>query len=60
MYLYERVKKLQNGNKQANISSIQTAGMKNRPSIENLTIMNAIIKKQTQYHKNTFILFADA
>ena len=45
MYLYERVKKIQNENKQANISSIQTAGMKNRPSIENLTIMNAIIKK---------------
>ena len=58
--VYERVKKLQNENKQANISSIQTAGMKNRPIIENLTKMNAIIKKQTQYHKNTFILFADA
>ena len=28
MYLYKRVKKLQNENKQANISSIQTAGMK--------------------------------
>ena len=54
------MKKLQKENKQANISSIQTSGMKNRPSIENVTIMNAIIKKQTQYHKNTFILFADA
>ena len=28
--VYERVKKLQNENKQANVSSIQTAGMKNK------------------------------
>ena len=39
---YERVEKLQNENKQANISSMQTAGKKDR-TIYNLIIMNAII-----------------
>ena len=41
--VYKRVKKLQNENKQENISSMQTAGKKNRSSINNLIIMNAII-----------------
>ena len=44
--VYERVKKLQNENKQENISSMQTAGKKNRSTIDNLIIMNAIIEKQ--------------
>ena len=33
--VYERVKKLQNENKQENISSMQTAGKKNRSTISN-------------------------
>ena len=37
--VYERVKKIQNENKQANISSMQTAGKKNRSTIDNLIIM---------------------
>ena len=58
--IYERVKKLQNENKQANISSMQTIGQKNRSTIDNLIVMNAIIGKQRQNHKNTYILYADA
>ena len=60
LYKYEKVKKLQNENKQTNISTIQTAGKKNRSTIDNLIIVNAIIGKQRQDHKNTYILFADA
>ena len=47
-------------NKQANISSMQTAGKKNRSAIDNIIIMNAIIEKQRQDHKNNYILYADA
>ena len=54
------MKKLQNENKQASISSMQTAGKKIRSIIDNLIIMNAIIEKQRQNHKSTYILFADA
>ena len=58
--VYERVKKLQNENKQVNKSSMQTEGKKNKSTIDNLIIMNAINKKQKQDHKNTYILHADA
>ena len=58
--VYERVKKLQNENKQENISSMQTGGKKNRSTIDNLIIMNTIIEKQRQDIKNTYILYADA
>ena len=43
--VYERVKKLQNENKQVNILSVQTAGKKNRSTIDHLILMNAIIEK---------------
>ena len=43
--VYEKVKKLQNEIKQANISSTQTAGKKNRSTRNNLIIMSAIIEK---------------
>ena len=39
---------------------MKTAGKKNRSTIDNLVIMNAIIKKQRQDYKNTYILYADA
>ena len=39
---------------------MQTAGKKIRSIIDNLIIMNAIIEKQRQNHKSTYILFADA
>ena len=44
--VYERAKKLKNENKQGNISNMQTAGKKNRSTIDNLITMNAIIEKQ--------------
>ena len=58
--VYERVKKLQNENKQVNISSMQSAGKKNRSTKDNIIIMNTIIEKQRQDNKNTYILYADA
>ena len=58
--VYERVKKHQNENKEANISSMQTAGKKNESTIDNLIIINAIIEKQRQDNKNTYILYGDA
>ena len=57
--VYQRVTKLQNENKQANISIMQTAGKKNRSAVDNLIIMNAIIEKQRQDHDNTYIFYAD-
>ena len=56
----ERVKKLQNENKQANISSMQTAVNKSRSTMDNIIVMNAIIEKQRQDHKNIYIFYADA
>ena len=53
--VYERIK-----NKKANKSSMQTSGRKNRTTIDNLIIMNAINEKQRQDHKNTYVFYADA
>ena len=53
--VYERIK-----NKKANKPSMQTAGRKNRATIDILIIMNAINEKQRQDHKNTYIFYADA
>ena len=38
---------------------MQTAGTKNRSTIDNLIIMNTIIERQRQDNKNTYILYAD-
>ena len=55
--VHERVNKLQNEKKRANISSIQTTGKKNRSTIDNLIIM---IEKQRKDYKNTYKLYANA
>ena len=39
---------------------MQTAGKKNRSTINNIIIINAMIEKQRQSHKNTYLFFADA
>ena len=39
---------------------MQTAGKKNESTIDNLIIINAIIEKQRQDNKNTYILHGDA
>ena len=57
---YEIVKKIQNEAIQSNMSNMQTAGKKNRSTIDNIIITNAIIEKQRQSHKNTYLFFADA
>ena len=54
--VYKRVKKLQNENKQANTWSMQTAGKKNKSTIDNVIIMNAMIEKQRQDNKNLNIV----
>ena len=51
--------KLQNENKQANISCMQTVGKKIMSAMENLIIMNAIVEKINK-HKNTYIFYVDA
>ena len=58
--VYERVKKIQNENKKANILSMQTTRKKNRSTMDNLIIMSAIIEKQRQDYKNTCILYTGA
>ena len=57
---YEIVKKIQNKAIQSNMSNMQTAGKKNRSTINNIIITNAIIEKKRQSHKNTYLFFADA
>ena len=42
------------------MSNMQTAGKKNRSTINNIIIINAMIEKQRQSHKNTYLFFADA
>ena len=58
--IYEIVKKIQNKAIQSNMSNMQTAGKKNRSTMDNIIIINAIIEKQRQSHKNTYLFFADA
>ena len=42
------------------MSNMQTAGKKSRSTLDNINIINAIIEKQRQNHKNTYLFFADA
>lgn len=51
------MKKLQNKNKQANISIMQTTGKKNRSTMGNLLITTVIIETQKQDHKNVYMLY---
>ena len=56
---YEIVKKIQNKAIHNNMSNMQTAGKKNRSTMDNIIIINAIIEKQRQSHKNTYLFFPD-
>ena len=60
MKLYIYIKKIQNEAIQSNMSNMQTAGKKSRSTTDNINIINAIIEKQIQNHKNTYLFFADA
>ena len=57
--IYESALKIQNENKNENMSQMQTAGIKQRSAVDNLIILNSIIENQRQY-KNKTIFFADA
>ena len=54
------MKLVQNEAIQNKMSNMQTEGKKNRSTMDNIIIINAIIEKQRQSHKNTYLLFADA
>ena len=56
---YEIVKKIQNEVIQSNMSNMQTVGKKSRSTMDNIVI-NAIIEKQRQSYKSTYIFFDDA
>ena len=47
--IYESALKIQNENKNENISQIQTAIRKQRSAVDNLIILNLIIENQRQY-----------
>ena len=57
---YEIVKKIQNKTVQSNMSNMQTAGKKNRSTMDNIIIINTIIEKQRKSQENTYRVFADA
>ena len=57
---YEIVKKIQNEAIQSNMCKMQTGWKKNRSTMDNIIIMNVIIEKQRQSHKNTYLFFANA
>ena len=42
------------------MSQIQTAGRKQRPTVDNLIILNSIIENQRQNEDKTYLFFADA
>ena len=58
--IYESALKIQNENKNENMSQMQTAGRKQRSAVDNLTIPNSIIENQRQYKNKTYLFFADA
>ena len=47
--IYESALKIQNENKNENMLQMQTAGRKQRSAVDNLIILNSIIKNQRQY-----------
>ena len=57
---YEILKKIQNEAVQSNITNMQTAGKKNKSTMDNIIVIDAIIEKQKQSHKNTYNFFSDA
>ena len=47
--IYESALKIQNENKNENMSQMQTARRKQRSAVDNLIILNLIIENQRQY-----------
>ena len=58
--IYESALKIQNENKNENMSQMQTAGRKQRSAVDNSIILNSMIENQRQYKNKTYLFFADA
>ena len=58
--IYESALKIQNEKKNENMSQMQTAGRKQRSTVDNLIILNSIIENQRQNKNKTYLFFADA
>ena len=58
--IYESPLKIQNKNKNENMSQMQPAGWKQRSAVDNLIILNSIIENQRQCKNKTYLFFADA
>ena len=58
--IYESALKIQNENKNENMSQMHTAGRKQRLAVDNLIILNSIIENQRQDKNKTYVLFAGA
>ena len=54
---YEILKKTQNEAIQSNITNMQTAGKKNRSTMDNIIVIDAIIEKQNKVTKTHTIFF---
>ena len=58
--IYESALKIQNEEKNKNMSQMQTARRKQRSTVDNLIILNSIIENQTQNKNKTYLFFAVA
>ena len=58
--IYESALKIQNENKNGNMSDMKTAGRKQRSAVNNLIVLNSIIENQRQYKNKTYLFVADA
>ena len=52
----ESIKKIQNEAMQSSMPNMQTAEMKNRSKMNKIIVINSIIEKQRQSHKNIYLL----
>ena len=58
--MIESLKKIQNEAVQSNMFNMHIAGKKKRLKMDNIIIVNAIIEKQRQSHKNTYLMQKNA
>ena len=58
--IYESALKIQNKNKNENMSQMQTAGRKQRSTVDNVIFLNSMIENQRQNKNKRYLFFADA
>ena len=56
----EKEKKRQNEKIHSNMSQMQTAGRKQRSTMDNILIVSSIMEKRRQEKQNTYLMCADA